>query len=594
MENYINENYNLFTSIEIKQDLSLIDDDNKIFLSHGKLFLVLDKNEINDITHISEIFNIKNKKRILLNIPTDYHLYIYPYLNFGDLDQKPPFLCTYINKVREHNLFKSFIKKDSKYYLNYYLKNSLTFNNVQKYISNNIYDTIKTLHRRYTYEENTQSLNKYNKVDKFNIGFTEPDLILKDDITLYNYQIEDIKWMYWLTDNIYNKTNKIKYNIPLTIDINDEYIMYLNNIYTKTDFDKYGLNKFKQDSLEYYGGNIVSEMGLGKTLISLYYILSFNKTRDYFNFFIDETTSNKCNYFYKRGKNTGKNCEKKKTSELFCNEHKSTVFIDKKRVQYKNHTFFELNNFIQSDHIQSNGSLILCPPHLCDQWVTEYYSKFKDKYRVLLIVTSDQFKNTTFGDILFSDIIIVSYQMFVKYLLLSNPINSKIGEGMFKLSPKNLFESTEYNNLFLFRYNHLFLDECHEIGLCKNNIRITKNVAYLKSNTIWNITGTPFTQGMSSLSNLLGYNTNYRLKYYTEYIDNVFLDNIKILFRRNIKSNIENELQKNIITEHVNKITFTTHERNIYTSNMNKNINFLIKLCCDIELNKETKELIQN
>ena len=45
-----------------------------------------------------------------MNIPTDYHLYIYPYLNFGDIDQKPPFLCTYINKVREHNLFKSFIK----------------------------------------------------------------------------------------------------------------------------------------------------------------------------------------------------------------------------------------------------------------------------------------------------------------------------------------------------------------------------------------------------------------------------------------------------------------------------------------------------
>ena len=78
-------------------------------------------------------------------------------------------------------------------------------------------------------------------------------------------------------------------------------------------------------------------------------------------------------------------------------------------ITYKNLNLFKINDFIEKKLFKTNASLILCPSHLCDQWAREYYSKFKKQRRVLLIVTYDQYTNLTFGDILFADLIIMSY-----------------------------------------------------------------------------------------------------------------------------------------------------------------------------------------
>ena len=119
-------------------------------------------------------------------------------------------------------------------------------------------------------------------------------------------------------------------------------------------------------------------------------------------------------------------CTKDKKDELYCKEHSKTLFIDKRTTNFKNLDNFNLRDYITTvvdnngntrQLFKTNANLIICPNQLCDQWVREYYDKFKqDSHsakRVLLIVTYDQYKNLSFGDILFADLIIVSYNFLL-------------------------------------------------------------------------------------------------------------------------------------------------------------------------------------
>ena len=71
-----------------------------------------------------------------------------------------------------------------------------------------------------------------------------------------------------------------------------------------------------------------------------------------------------------------------------------------------------------------------------------------------------------------------------------------------------------------------------------------------------------------------------------------------MLFRRNTTESIRNEYKGNIINDTLNLLTFSESERNIYDSylegHLDKNYNFLIKLCCDPEINIETQTVIKN
>jgi hypothetical protein len=196
----------------------------------------------------------------------------------------------------------------------------------------------------------------------------------------------------------------------------------------KKDVLKTGITVKEVGYDDYYGfeidGNRRYLMGdftvTHNTLISLGYLIK-NFTNEYDSFISFENTL--CNYFYKRGKNKGKSCEKKKIDELYCKEHSKTIFIDKRKTIFNkieiDKSFSLRDQIIEiGEHwnkkklFKSNASLILCPNQLCDQWVREYYEKFKQSEvskRILLIVTYDQYRNITFGELLFADIIIVSY-----------------------------------------------------------------------------------------------------------------------------------------------------------------------------------------
>jgi SNF2 family DNA or RNA helicase len=432
--------------------------------------------------------------------------------------------------------------------------------------------------------------------------------LLKDAVKLFNYQIQNINWMKSIENNINENKNQIDYFFKPTFDIIIS-PQYSFTVYQETilPYKNYNLSH----SLKYYGGNLCDEMGLGKSLCMLYHLFSKEDDNLYDNFI--EYNENKCNYFYKRGKYKGTHCIKKCFSELYCKEHNESIFIDKRSTTLKNIEEFNINNYIliknecdtsdndndndnDNDHLdldktiyKTNASLIICPNQLCDQWVREYYDKFAIKKRIILIATSDQFNNLTFADILFADLIVISYNLLLNNCYKS--IKNKIDHSM---SNENILK-TKIHNLNTFYFNTIVHDEFHEIDNMNKSRDIFTKIKSLESKFKWNISGTPFANNINSFRSGFELISNIISK---EIIVEL-IEKCQILYRRNTKEYIKNneKFVKNIINEQVKLLSFTKEERTIYDAHnkSDKNYDFLIQLCCHPEvIVSETKDLIKN
>jgi len=433
---------------------------------------------------------------------------------------------------------------------------------------------------------------------------------LKESVKLYNYQKADIKWMTDIKDKIDRNENNILLTYTdyhkVTLQVNifrnvdpcfnelKEYILFEGKLVNATIENK-------TMNVNYIGGNIISDVGVGKTLISLGYLVK-NFTNEYDRFISFENTL--CNYFYKRGKNKGTSCEKKKQifDELYCKEHSKTIFIDKRKTilnQIEIDKTFSLRDQIieigehwnKKKLFKSNASLILCPNQLCDQWVREYYERFKQNEqskRVLLIVTYDQYHNITFGELLFADIIIVSYDFLrnTNYLKrgninrwssrqnisevlddIDNEICDNLSELSFEdetldLSVTRILDkfNVKLNILDNFYYQNIFFDEQHEIkdGTFNDTLKL------FNSKYRWNITATPFANGLNSFVNSIRNVTNKNFDYIDDKIDLGIVKSFSKLYRRNTKESIKEEYTQPEITDTLKLLEFTEQERRIY------------------------------
>jgi hypothetical protein len=415
----------------------------------------------------------------------------------------------------------------------------------------------------------------------------------------------------------------------------------------KKDVLKTGITVKEVGYDDYYGfeidGNRRYLMGdftvTHNTLISLGYLVK-NFTNEYDSFISFENTL--CNYFYKRGKNKGTSCEKKKIDELYCKEHSKTIFIDKRKTIFNkieiDKSFSLRDQIIEIDEywnkkklFKSNASLILCPNQLCDQWVREYYEKFKQSKvskRILLIVTYDQYSNITFGELLFADIIIVSYDFLknTNYLKRGNinrwssrqnitdildeidnelnvELNEKLSENESETNSADLDLSVtrildkfnvKLNILDNFYYKNIFFDEFHEI----KDVVFNDTLKSFNSNYRWNITATPFANGLNSFINGIRNITNKNFDYIDDKIDLDIVKSFNKLYRRNTKESIKEEYTQTEITDTLKLLKFTEQERRIYDAHSlnksNSTKDFLIKLCCDTSIDVETKNLVKN
>jgi len=616
-----------------------IPDDN-IRLIHGefKRIYIVDKQDIlnynnrhNAVTYFHNV-----PKTVYMEDLVRFYYYntdclVYPYLTSKTIDEMRN---DEIQECARRNLFlhghherASLIakleKQDDVYQMCYYLKNKI-INNLHKGKREPkvglFLDLITRQKKNELITKSQEALNWLLHPCPSKTTQRRFNNFLKPDIKLYNYQEHDVEWMLELTEEVNRNKNVIEYSYPLTTHVLEEqFVLFNNNVYPTWILNEQKVTGQKQ--IRFFGGNLTSQVGLGKTIVSLFYLFTIGENeREKYNRFV-EFKNGSCNYMYKRGARSGRVCENTSTNnELFCKTHLKTPFIEKQVLILRNLSEFDFQNFFANGLLKTNGSLIVCPNQLCDQWVREYYNKFTNDKRVLLVVTKDQFKNLTVADLLFADLVVVSYQFLSNnyYCHLANDIRTcdiqqKIQQLRNDTGNENEFREKLLTSKILtlfhyFHWNAVLLDETHEI---QNNVKgsvIKSLLLQLQSKYKWNVTATPFANGLDGFLALAQFNTDLRLRCNTtnmnvfdlleEGINDELVQLSKRLYRCNTKESVKQEYAGNLISEQLHLLTFTPQERSVYDSHLqgarNKYSDFLIRLCCHPELYNETRELIQN
>jgi hypothetical protein len=132
-----------------------------------------------------------------------------------------------------------------------------------------------------------------------------------------------------IEDRVDNGSNVISHTYTqLYPTLNNEYMVEGRILYPKNILNL--KNCEKEQEYAFYGGNLISEVGLGKTLITYGHILNTKKST--FDKFVE--INDTCNYFYKRGLKRGMSCQEDKLSNSFyCQEHRNSIFIDKPKLK---------------------------------------------------------------------------------------------------------------------------------------------------------------------------------------------------------------------------------------------------------------------
>jgi SNF2 family DNA or RNA helicase len=528
------------------------------------------------------------------------------------------------NTFKKASLIAKLEKHANEYYMVYYINNSIIENIAKGKREAKLFmfmEVACTQKKQDIIEKSIMHIQNILSTRTENIEHTafqiDYENCLKPSVTMFKYQIQDILWMRNIENEV-DACKTISYNYPLACKLfNDQFVWFNDNIFPASLLSN---DIMTTVNFNFYGGNLISEVGLGKTITSLYHIfydgLVHRHRYDKFVYFNDN-----CNYAYKRGSKKGTICDKKaiktEKSGLYCKEHNKSVFIEKRCLSFRNLDQFNPIHFLSADKlIQTNASLVLCPNQLCDQWIREYYDKFKNDKRIVLIVTKDQHSNITLADILFADVVVVSYNFLLSNYYSKEQRKSCEVKDHFSVKPndnhseavRTLLQSKAFGRIDLFKWNKIFLDEAHEIQNMAKSRDLKDIIQRLHSSYRWNISGTPFANGISSFMNLMSYNTSIQLADCTTdlsisncismRLDSDIIPASKSLFRRNTKLSISDEYEGNIIREYVKLLEFTHQERNIYNSYLegsgSKYSDFLIKLCCHSELYGDTRELIQN
>ncbi len=369
-------------------------------------------------------------------------------------------------------------------------------------------------------------------------------------VKLYKYQKCNIYWMLQKE----KKISTIKYNINP--------IVLLDRVYYDTKYHTVN-HVDNRNSLSLYGGGLIDEVGLGKTL----QIIALS----------------------------------------LLNPRKSILYV---------------NN---SDKIRfySSATLIICPNHLCGQWTRELKGKISGKNNVdiITILTKRHFNKYTYQDLLDAHFVIVSYTFFGNKTF-TDPFTKKLVKNknyfgkewnsldvanvrdMFEKMGKKLLQNplnslNRTNALFpLIHWHRICVDEFHEVYHNKKYTYVKNVLQYIKATYKWVITATPFVNKYSL------YNT---IDYLSDYLNNddesILISNDVVdyistqCFRHNTKKSIDNEYKLPPIKEEVIWLKFSATERMMYNAYLANNNNekfgvYLRKLCCHPQLADETKHAL--
>ena len=366
---------------------------------------------------------------------------------------------------------------------------------------------------------------------------------------LYDYQKRSIYWM----KEKEKEHKKIKYNVNDEVCIGNVYFDVVHSQFRKiTD----------RDTLTFYGGGIIDEVGLGKTV--------------------------------------------QVTTLSILNQPISFAYIE-----------------AGCEYIKSKATLIICPNHLCLQWARELNKMIsKDhQFNVIMMLTKVHFDKYTYQDVLDADYVILSFN-FLNNKAFASKFNKfasfdkeKFDHMLFEREIKSLGKNIRINPikhltdneviLPAIHWHRLVVDEYHEIGSNAKYIHVKNVLPHFKSTHRWSVTGTPFINN-SSLINMIDFITGYdKSSFGADEDDDILLSDDVIeyirreCFRRNTKDAIKEEFKLPPVEEVVKWLKFAHTERMMYNAylanpNNDKFSVYLRQLCCHPNLADETKLALSN
>jgi len=373
--------------------------------------------------------------------------------------------------------------------------------------------------------------------------------------SLYDYQRRTIRWMLDTernTKRIYYGTN-YKYHIHVGDLIFDRITKSL-------------ISKEDQNYLDFSGGALIDEVGLGKTIQML--ILSL------------------------------------------LNRPKNLNYVENS----------ETSNGVKM--LRSKATLIICPNQLCNQWAREI-TKFISltDLKIVLMFTKNHFDKVTYQEMLDADFVIISYN-FISNSCFTDKFVSKISdqksyctsrfwdqskvEELFKkmaedltANPTALFQTEPLFTLI--HWHRIVIDEFHEPYVISKYKAVENMIPLLRSKYRWCVSGTPFDKGSLCFYKIFDFVTNYKNKLgyqiiCMEDIKNHMSDNF---FKRNTKKSVEDEFKLLDLKERIIWLKFTHTERMMYNAyltdpNVSRFDEIIRQICCHPKIADEIKGVLNN
>jgi SNF2 family DNA or RNA helicase len=273
--------------------------------------------------------------------------------------------------------------------------------------------------------------------------------------------------------------------------------------------------------------------------------------------------------------------------------------------------------------IKSRATLVLSPNHLAPQWDREIKAMMKKKdVRVIKLLTKNHYDKLTYLDFLLADFIFVSYNFvanncFTKVYIDRGVTKSKSyckSADWSQQTVQNMFDEireekvksisflTEKNVIFpIIDYHRIVVDEIHEPYVVAKYKAVANIMPILVGTYKWGVSGTPFDKGTMCFNKILDFTTNQQnglgdaivqIKDINSHMSNNF-------FRRNSKKSVKDEHTLPPLTEKIIWSKFSRTERMMYNAyksdpNVAKDSVIIRQICCHPKIADEIKGILNN
>lgn len=456
-------------------------------------------------------------------------------LSDGDNDNLDKELILYDNIYSELKNFLTFVKRKTSLYANINVKklNKIIVNGYYINGRKKLFKLFRKYLLRQKLEYNLKNIYKKIKCPKINNNFSFNTCFLKTK--LYKIQNQNINWMNNIEENIDNMKNIFsldKYNL----------IKLSSELYTDAELECFYTYKPFKNNYKYSGGLICDNSGMGKSLSII------------------------------------------------------ALSVLRKRSKCEIYRYIFDQGLTSKYQIMSGSTLIICPPILVNHWYNEIKKHVNITLNVIKIISRFDLTICTYGDIIKSDFIIVSYDIFcqpyyetewINYCTNDDNISDAIKNKCIETirSPNILTNKATF--LHLIYWNRIIYDEVQHIPRYKKYKSIINMVNNLSSHYKWCLSGEV------RLNNMKGLYISMKILL-SDYNSNKFSSNIMDYFTKNLvrKNNINsNDLLLPKIRTTINYINFSEYERKIYNCFLNMKSydifdNELRLFCCYPFVNK--------